>query len=95
MSFGLQGEMDRVTQMIFLKSTSISFDRERLSTPIDAVHTFLITAYEGGGDTLTSATCLLHLHPASLITILCANIATLWLLWSLFIYKKWGGGALI
>ena len=54
---------------------------------IDGLHTFLITTEHENGKkkeekkaTLTPATCLLHLHPASLITILCANIATLWLL---------------
>lgn len=40
----------------------------------------------GEKDTLTSATCLLHPHPASVITLFCANIATLWLLQPLFIY---------
>lgn len=48
----------------------------------------------GGGDTLTSATCLLRPHPASAITLFCANIATLWLLQPLLIYLSifWGAG---
>lgn len=52
-----------------------------------------MTSYHGNvgeKDTLTSATCLLHPHPASVITLFCANIATLWLLLPLFIYLFWG-----
>lgn len=65
---------------------------------IDGLHTFLITTKHENEKkrkekaTLTPATCLLHLHPASLITILCANIATLWLLLPLFIYLFIFGG---
>lgn len=99
MSFGLQGEMESITQRNFKAE-----DTGNTTYDLCQVWSMCFTHFLSHPavkmekkDTLTSATCLLHPHPASFITILCANIATLWLFQPLFIYLfiyfgRWRGG---
>lgn len=92
MSFGLQGEMERITQRNVEAEDTGDDEDLYLSSLIDVIHMISIDSCHENEKkhTLTSATCLLLPYPASVLIILCANIATLWMLLSLFYLSDWG-----